>query len=97
MGRKNLSRILVEIIPYIDVDSGEFITRSFSQDIDPTELLWHRDLKNRSVKIVEGNDWKIQMENELPKPFDNTIIPKLTWHRVIKGSGNLVIQIKEWE
>jgi hypothetical protein len=97
VGRKNLSRILVETGPYTDIDSVEFITRRFSQDIDPTELLWHRDLKNRSVKMIKGDNWKIQIENELPKSFNDIIIPKLTWHRVIKGSGDLVIQIKEWE
>jgi hypothetical protein len=97
VGRKNLSWILVEIKPYIDIDSEDSVIRRFSQEIDPVELLWHRDLKNRSVKILEGKDWKIQMENELPKSFDNITIPSLTWHRVIKGSGDLVLQIKEWE
>jgi hypothetical protein len=88
---------LVEAKPYTDTLSEDFVTRSFSQDIDPIELMWHRDLKNRNVKVLEGKDWKIQMENELPKSFDTITIPRLTWHRVIKGSGNLVIQIKEWE
>ncbi len=88
---------MVETKPYTDTLSEDFVTRSFSQDIDPIELMWHRDLKNRNVKVLEGKDWKIQMENELPKSFDTITIPRLTWHRVIKGSGNLVIQIKEWE
>ena len=83
--------------PYIDTESEDFITRRFSQDIDPIDLLWHRDLKNRSVKIIEGNDWRIQLENELPRSFDLITIPKLTWHRVIKGEGDLILQIKEWE
>jgi hypothetical protein len=47
--------------------------------------------------MIKGDNWKIQIENELPKSFNDIIIPKLTWHRVIKGSGDLVIQIKEWE
>jgi hypothetical protein len=88
---------LVDIKPYIDTHSEDFVTRKFSQEIDPIELMWHRDLKNRNIKVLEGKDWKIQMENELPKSFDTITIPRLTWHRVIKGSGNLVIQIKEWE
>lgn len=82
---------------YIDTESEDFITRRFSQDIDPIDLLWHRDLKNRSVKILEGKDWGIQLENELPRSFDIITIPKLTWHRVIKGKGDLIVQIKEWE
>ena len=88
---------MVDIKPYIDTHSEDFIIRKFSQEIDLIELMWHRDLKNRSVRTVEGNDWKIQIENELPKSFDSVIIPKLTWHRVIKGSGDLVLEIKEWE
>ena len=88
---------MVDIKPYIDTHSEDFIIRKFSQEIDPIELMWHRDLKNRRVRTVEGNDWKIQIENELPKSFDSVIIPKLTWHRVIKGSGDLVLEIKEWE
>ena len=70
--------------------------RRFSQEIDPIELMWHRDLKNRSVKLLEGSGWKIQLENTLPLNLDEIIIPKLTWHRVIKGSGDLVVEIKEW-
>jgi hypothetical protein len=88
---------LVAQKPYIDTESEDFITRRFSQDIDPIDLLWHRDLKNRSVKILEGKDWGIQLENELPRSFDIITIPKLTWHRVIKGKGDLIVQIKEWE
>jgi hypothetical protein len=82
---------------YTDLEKSEELTiRKFLQDIDPIELMWHRDLKNRSVKILEGNDWKIQLENELPRSFDLITIPKLTWHRVIKGKGDLLVQIKEW-
>lgn len=90
---------MVETKPYIDIDidTEDSVIRRFSQEIDPVELLWHRDLKNRSVKMLEGKDWKIQMEDELPKSFNNITIPRLTWHRVIKGSGDLVLQIKEWE
>lgn len=97
MGRKNLSGILVGIKPYSEIISEDFVIRNFSQDIDPIELMWHRDLRNREIQIIEGEDWKIQMEDELPKCMDLITIPKLTWHRVIKGSGNLVIRIKEWD
>lgn len=59
--------------------------------------MWHRDLKNRSVKVLDGTGWKIQLENSLPKEFTEITIPKLLWHRVIKGSGDLVLEIKEWD
>jgi len=89
---------LVEQKPYIDLNNSEDLTiRKFSQDIDPIELLWHRDLKTRDITLIEGRDWKIQLENELPRTFNTITIPKLTWHRVIKGEGDLIIQIKEIE
>jgi hypothetical protein len=83
--------------PYTQETSNSSIVRRFSQNIDPTELLWHRDLKNRSIKVLEGSGWKIQLENELPKDMDNIIVPKKVWHRVIKGQSDLVIQIEEWD
>ena len=83
---------------YTDLEKSNDLTiRKFSQDIDPTELMWHRDLKNREVKIVSGKGWKIQLENKLPQDLDSIIIPKLSWHRVIKGEGDLVISIREWD
>jgi hypothetical protein len=87
---------LVEEKPYTETFTIDSTIRTFSQEIDPIELMWHRDLKNRSVKLLEGSGWKIQLENTLPSNFNETIIPKLTWHRVIKGSGDLVVEIKEW-
>ena len=84
--------------PYIDLEkSDNLIIRKFSQDIDPIELMWHRDLRNREVKLVSGSGWKIQLENKLPQDLDCITIPKLSWHRVIKGEGDLVISIKEWD
>ena len=71
--------------------------RKFSQDIDPIELMWHRDLKNREVSIISGKGWKIQLENKLPQDLDSIIIPKLSWHRVIKGEEDLIISIREWD
>ena len=41
--------------------------RVFSKDVDSEELIWHRDKKNRIVEILEGDNWLLQMENELPK------------------------------
>ena len=83
--------------PYTQEEINGLIVRKFSQDIDPTELLWHRDLKNREIKLLEGSGWKIQIDNELPAEIDSFFIPKKVWHRLIKGEKDLVIQIKEWD
>jgi len=84
--------------PYLDLEKSNDLTiRKFSQDIDPIELMWHRDLKNREVSIVSGKGWKIQLENKLPQDLDSIVIPKLSWHRVIKGEEDLIISIREWD
>jgi hypothetical protein len=83
--------------PYTEKKEQDLIIRRFSHDIDPTELLWHRDLKNREIKVMEGRGWKIQIDNQLPQDIDLVTIPKKVWHRVIKGESDLVIRIKEWD
>lgn len=85
------------MLPYTEEINLDLIIRKFSKDIDPIELLWHRDLKNREIKVLEGTGWKIQIDNQLPRDIDFSIIPKEVWHRIIKGEDDLVIQIKEWD
>ena len=74
------------------------IVRTFHPDVDEEELKWHQDLKDRFVNVIEDGGWQFQMDNDLPiklsenKKFN---IPKNTWHRVIKGTGILIVEIKE--
>jgi hypothetical protein len=79
--------------------SNTEIIRTFAEDIDPIELMWHRDLETRKVISVLSSDWKIQLDDSLPVSLDETIIiPAGSWHRLIKGSGELVVKIiKEYE
>ena len=81
--------------PYIDLEITDFyILREFNENIDPIELLWHRDDENRTVEIVGQTDWKLQLDNQLPTSINQPIfIPKHEWHRVIKGTGNLKLKI----
>ena len=81
--------------PYKDLEvTEEYIIREFSQDIDPTELLWHRDDEDRTVEILGETDWKYQLEDNLPTSINNPIfIPRGKYHRVIKGTGNLKVKI----
>ena len=72
--------------------------RIFSEQVDSSELVWHRDKNNRWVDVVEGGDWKFQMEDELPITLTNGMrifIPKESFHRVIKGSKQLKVLITE--
>lgn len=92
--------------PYTDLETTDkYIVREFSQNIDPIELMWHRDDEDRIVEILEaGEGWKFQYDEELPwdlEPNMSVVIPTHQWHRVIKGEGNLKIKIwreyKMWE
>ena len=80
--------------PY--TDQGDI--RTFSEEVDSEELIWHRDKYNREITILEGEDWELQLDNKLPVTLERGRIykiPAMQYHRVIKGKGNLVIKI--WE
>lgn len=78
--------------PYFDI-SDEI--REFSQEVDELELKWHRDGEDREIISILETDWKVQLENELPKGLNSPIKIKAgVWHRVIKGTGKLTIKIK---
>lgn len=85
--------------PYTDLQTTpEGIIREFHNTIDPHELMWHRDLQDRTVTVLEGEGWFFQMDNELPTELKqglNLFIPRLHWHRVIKGTSTLRLQIQE--
>lgn len=68
--------------------------REFSTDVDTHELEWHIDKEDRIVEVVENSGWEIQLDNQLPKLLnDKLFIPKETYHRVIKGTGKLIVKI----
>jgi mannose-6-phosphate isomerase class I len=88
------------MIPYQDnIISKDTKIRIFDENIDPIELMWHQDLKLRKITILEGKGWSYQQEDQLPKslhPGDHIFIPALEYHRIIKGTTNLKIQIEEF-
>ena len=81
--------------PYTDLEvTDKYIIREFNEDIDPVELLWHRDDEDRLLEIIGKTNWQIQLENELPTSMNKPIfIPRHEWHRTIKGTGKLRIKI----
>jgi quercetin dioxygenase-like cupin family protein len=85
--------------PYINTQvTDKYIIREFNENIDPIELKWHRDLENRTVEVLEGEGWQFQRDNELPVELKEGVrifIPKLEWHRVIKGKGTLKLKINK--
>lgn len=81
--------------PYTDLEvTNEYIIHKLDENIDPTELLWHRDDENRTIEIIGETDWQIQLEDQLPTLLNHPIfIPRHTWHCDIKGNGKLRLKI----
>jgi len=81
--------------PYTDLETTDkYIIRKFDENVDPIELLWHRDDESRLIEIIGETDWQLQLEDELPTSINKPIfIPKHQWHRVIKGHGDLYLKI----
>ena len=85
--------------PYLDKYVDNKIVRYFSEKVDDKELIWHRDKKTRDVEVISGDGWQLQMDNELPEDLKKGKIyriPKMEYHRVIKGTSQLVLKIKEY-
>ena len=75
------------------LSDNEFI-RVFNQNTDSGEFTWHRDRENRIIESIETTDWKIQIDNELPKVIEGEVfIPMGVYHRLIKGTGDLKINL----
>lgn len=76
--------------------SGNTFIRSFTENTDNSELVWHRDHEDRIIEVIRSNNWKLQLENELPQSLTNgskIYLKADLWHRIIKGNGNLMIKI----
>ena len=72
------------------------IYRTFPNDTKSDELIWHRDKEDRIVEAVENTNWLFQMDNQLPIKIEGEIfIPKNTFHRIIKGDGDLKVKVQK--
>ena len=88
-----------KMTPYSQYIKEGKMVRVFTPNVDSDELKWHQDLKDRKVLVVESGGWQFQMDNHMPQKLntdDELSIPKYTWHRVIKGEGNLIVEIEEF-
>lgn len=85
--------------PYQDDDqSAHTWRRTFHQDVPDTELIWHQDRNQRQVTVLAGENWQLQLDNQLPqimKQGVTYVIPACVYHRLIKGNTSLVVQIDE--
>jgi len=78
-----------------EIVSENKVLRTFYQDTSDEEFKWHRDAEDRYVKAIEETDWKLQFDNKLPQKISSeyVFIPKGVYHRVIKGTGDLKVEI----
>ena len=79
---------------------NNIVIREFSEHTDSEELIWHLDREDRTVRVLESNGWKLQLDNQLPVLLEGKKeykIPKYMYHRVIKGNGRLVVEIEKHE
>tara|TARA_R100000152_G_C6721763_1_gene147676 strand:- start:264 stop:857 length:594 start_codon:yes stop_codon:yes gene_type:complete len=70
--------------------------RKFAYNVNEADLVWHRDREDRVIEVLSGNDWMVQFDNRLPitmKDGDKIAIKKNSWHRVLKGNGDLIIKV----
>ena len=85
--------------PYLDKSLAKgIIRRVFNEAVDVDELVWHQDHNTRKVTVIEGQGWQLQIDNSLPKTLskgDTVVIEAEQYHRIIKGTGQLVVKI--WE
>ena len=74
--------------------------RTFDASVDPAELKWHWDEQDRFVTANHDTDWRFQYDNQLPQAMLEGVsfyIIAGTWHRLIKGSGSLTLEVIKHE
>ena len=81
--------------PYEDFNKEGYLIREFSHNTDSFEYVWHRDKEDRIVETTHKTDWQFQFDNEIPQRLSENklFIPKETYHRLIKGTGDLKVKI----
>jgi hypothetical protein len=89
--------------PFDDFEKSIYknvFTRVFKQNVKKEQLIWHKDRKDRVVKVIYGTGWKLQMDNDLPFELElgqNYYIKKENFHRLHKGNSELKLEIKEYD
>jgi len=81
--------------PYIEEKKDGYILREFFKDTSSFEFVWHRDKEDRYIEPIHDTDWKFQLDNDIPRTLQKNklFIPKETYHRLVKGTGDLTLKI----
>ena len=81
-------------LPFEELAESDKRIRIFKSNTISEELKWHWDDEDRYVELIDESDWEFQFDDALPIKFPKRlIIPRMMWHRVIKGKGELKIAI----
>lgn len=86
--------------PYFETRIDNTIYRRFEGKVLKEDLVWHRDRNDRQIIVKESQGWQLQLDNELPQDLvegKTYFIKAEQYHRLIKGQGDLVIEIIEEE
>lgn len=73
------------------------IIRKFDPNAEDHLFKWHIDPESRIIKVINENDWKFQIDNQLPQDLEInklTLIRKGVYHRLIKGTSELHLEIE---
>ena len=81
-------------LPFKQTNYGNKLVRKFIPSLEDDDLKWHYDLEDRTIIPIGTNDWMFQKDNQLPEKINKKIFIKAgEWHRVIKGTTELVVEI----
>lgn len=70
--------------------------RSFSENLEGDDLKWHWDEEDRIITPLHETNWMFQFDNKLPQKIEGPIeIPKGVWHRLLKGNGDLTLEVRK--
>jgi hypothetical protein len=90
----------MEILPYQEIKFNKIYERTFSCNLSQDDLKWHQDEEDRFIWLIEGDNWHLQLDNCVPQKIEKGkkyFIPKMHWHRLIKGNSDLKIKLKKME
>ena len=83
-------------LPFTEERYDGYIIRHFDPSYPEHLFKWHWDEEDRTIEVLEDNDWRFQYDNEMPMPMltgVDTKIPAGVIHRVIKGTTLLSVKI----
>jgi hypothetical protein len=84
------------MLPYEEEKIDNRLIRLFSVSTDSNNFVWHRDATDRSVRVIEGSGWELQIDNNLPQKLiegKTYSIRSHNYHRILKGSTDLKLEI----